>query len=444
MKVAVLGGGTAGFMAALHLTKTFPSFDLYHIYDPSIPTIGVGEGTTPDVQHWLHEMTGVDSELLQQRCHMTRKYAIRFENWGPSHPLFMHNFYPVGQEYAYHFAADELVKLLQEYVVAQQISKRVDEIVSDGVSATIVFADDSSLQVDFVFDARGFPPLVEEEHLLQSAIPTNAALIRQGPPTAYQRATRSVARPHGWVFIIPLLHRTAYGYIYNNTINTPADIEEDLAAFLQTEGVPIKGEPRQLTFPNFISRSFFDGTVFKIGNRASFFEPLEATSISFTLTQLRVASRWPLSLMASSGQKPALSEHNIATVNRYLYNYGRRLAFFIGWHYAQGAQWNSPFWHFAQSNFEKAWTEETNQDVREEFQHFWQNALSFPHPVLAPDNFAAAIESLFAAIRDSEMQEQTKLFPRQRNDSKFGLFSTLSFAEVGQGMHYQEVAPSTT
>jgi Tryptophan halogenase len=47
MKIAVLGGGTAGFIAAAHLTRYLPQADLLHIFDSRIPTIGVGEGTTP-------------------------------------------------------------------------------------------------------------------------------------------------------------------------------------------------------------------------------------------------------------------------------------------------------------------------------------------------------------------------------------------------------------
>lgn len=51
-------------MAAAHITKQFPQFDLYHIYDSNIPTIGVGEGTQADFPHWLKNITYFLEELL--------------------------------------------------------------------------------------------------------------------------------------------------------------------------------------------------------------------------------------------------------------------------------------------------------------------------------------------------------------------------------------------
>ena len=97
MKVAVIGGGTAGCMVAAHLSKYFPEFELYHIYSSTIPTIGVGEGTFPVFGEWIHKTTGLNFSALQERCKVTRKFGIQFENWGVKHQQFMHNFYPVAR-----------------------------------------------------------------------------------------------------------------------------------------------------------------------------------------------------------------------------------------------------------------------------------------------------------------------------------------------------------
>jgi len=43
MRIAVLGGGTAGFIAAAHLTRHLPQAELLHVFDSRIPTIGVGK-----------------------------------------------------------------------------------------------------------------------------------------------------------------------------------------------------------------------------------------------------------------------------------------------------------------------------------------------------------------------------------------------------------------
>ena len=44
--VAVLGGGSAGFMAALTLKRKIPALNVRVIRSPDIGVIGVGEGRT--------------------------------------------------------------------------------------------------------------------------------------------------------------------------------------------------------------------------------------------------------------------------------------------------------------------------------------------------------------------------------------------------------------
>src|SRR5205823_6538307 len=82
MKIAVLGGGTAGFIAASHFTRHLPDAELLHVFDSSIPTIGVGEGTTPRFPGWFEEVTGLGFPVLAARCGATLKTGTRFEDWG--------------------------------------------------------------------------------------------------------------------------------------------------------------------------------------------------------------------------------------------------------------------------------------------------------------------------------------------------------------------------
>jgi len=44
--IAVLGGGSAGFMAALTLKRKLPWLQVQVVRSPDIGVIGVGEGTT--------------------------------------------------------------------------------------------------------------------------------------------------------------------------------------------------------------------------------------------------------------------------------------------------------------------------------------------------------------------------------------------------------------
>ncbi len=95
-KVVILGGGTAGWMAASYLKNAFPALDLTLIEAPAIPKIGVGEATIPNLQKVFFDFLGLREEDWMRRCNAAFKCAIRFENWrkpraeGPEH--FYHVF----------------------------------------------------------------------------------------------------------------------------------------------------------------------------------------------------------------------------------------------------------------------------------------------------------------------------------------------------------------
>ncbi|MDJ1174355.1 tryptophan 7-halogenase [Roseofilum capinflatum] len=433
MKIAVIGGGTAGFVAAAHLSKYFPTFDLYHIYDPNIPIIGVGEGTTAIFRDWLQELTGLSDLELVEQCFMTRKYGIKFENWGTQHQSFFHHFCPLREEYAYHLSSEEIVKLLDRYVSATSIHKKVIALESDGMVAKIEFSDRTHLDVDFAIDARGLPKTLGDEHIKVNIIPTNAALLRQCPaipggivdlkinghPFEYNSATRAIARPHGWIFMIPLTHRTSYGYIYNHLITSIEDVTQDFDIFLDSEGVTSVAKERQLTFPNFTCRSFFDGAVFRIGNTASFLEPLEATAIVWILVFMRSLSVWPLRQLVFKHTKPKLKPDNLQRFNQILFNHLMRTALFIGWHYSMGSRFESEFWKFAQSNYQTELKKFDHPQLLNEFEQFCQLGQNLPHPLTQHQEFVAA------AAQQCEDQ-----------DINFSMFTTSGFAEMGYGIGY--------
>ncbi len=95
MRIAVIGGGTAGFIAAAHVTRSLPEAELLHVFDSSIPTIGVGEGTTPRFPVWLEEVTGLGFSDLAERCGATLKNGTRFDGWGVHGSEFVNRFQPV-------------------------------------------------------------------------------------------------------------------------------------------------------------------------------------------------------------------------------------------------------------------------------------------------------------------------------------------------------------
>jgi tryptophan halogenase len=59
-RVGVLGGGTAGYLAALALRAKRPWLDVTLVESSRIPVIGVGEATTPPLTAFLHHYLGID------------------------------------------------------------------------------------------------------------------------------------------------------------------------------------------------------------------------------------------------------------------------------------------------------------------------------------------------------------------------------------------------
>ena len=355
-KIAVVGRGTAGCMAAASVTRLHPDRDheLHHIYDSRIPVIGVGEGSWPTLVEQLQQLTKLPHETVQQRLKGTRKYGIAFEGWGRRNRDFTHYFAPQEVAYAYHLSADLLANLLQESTHARHIDARVLSISRVAGGAQVEFEGLAPERYDLVFDARGFPTELDpERHIDITFIPTNTAVIRRCPaiieasedrPVLEHTYTRTVARPHGWVFVIPLTVHTSYGYIFNRDISSLAEVESDFDAFLEADGVSEFEQRAVIPFPNFVHRQIYDGAVARIGNAAAFMEPLQATAI--------VSAQFQIGMVLQMRLNRAVEylERDAPVVNRFLINNMLCYGLFVGWHYSRGSKYDSDFWRHARDH----------------------------------------------------------------------------------------------
>ena len=352
-KIAVVGRGTAGSLAAASVTHLLPEGDheLHHIYDSRIPVIGVGEGSWPSLVQELHKLTDLPHGTVQQRLHGTRKYGVAFEGWGRRNRDFTHYFTPQQVSYAYHLSADLMGELLHESTRAEHVDAKVVNITTVDGGAEVEFEHRAAERYDLVFDARGFPrELKPEEHIDIAFIPTNTAVIRRCPaiidkprdgPVRKHTYTRAVARPHGWVFVIPLTAHTSYGYIFNRDVTDLAEVESDFDALLESDGVAQFEQRAVLSFPNFVHRRIFDGSVARIGNAAAFMEPLEATAIVSAQLQIGMV------LQIRMNRPIEYLERDAPVVNRFLVNNMLCYGLFVGWHYSCGSNFDSGFWHHA-------------------------------------------------------------------------------------------------
>ena len=343
-KIAVVGRGTAGSLAAASVTSLLPegSHELHHIYDSRIPVIGVGEGSWPSLVQELQKLTHLPHETVQQRLKGTRKYGVAFEGWGRRDRDFTHYFTPQQVSYAYHLSADRMADLLHESTRARHIDARVLNIASGDGGAQVELEGRAPERYDLVFDARGFPKKLQpDRHIDISFIPTNTAIIHRcraiveeerDRPVLQHTYTRAVARPHGWIFVIPLTVHTSYGYIFNRDVSSQSDVEEDFDAFLESDGVTDFEQRAVIPFPNFVHRQIFDGAVARIGNAAAFMEPLEATAIVSAQLQIGMVLHMRLNRSAENLERDA------PVVNRFLVNNMLCYGLFVGWHYSCGSK----------------------------------------------------------------------------------------------------------
>jgi 2-polyprenyl-6-methoxyphenol hydroxylase-like FAD-dependent oxidoreductase len=422
MRIAVLGGGTAGFIAAVHLTRCLPRAELLHVFDSRIPTIGVGEGTTPRFPVWFEEITGLGFPHLAERCGATLKRGTRFDGWGSGGSQFLHRFQPA-RLIGYHFDAAEVVRVLGEHVRAELVDARVAELHTSADGVRLRLDGDTTHLCDYVFDARGFPRPMDgaaDEFIQLDWIPTGRAMLRRLRPQRLSGVTRAAARPHGWIFQIPLRDWTSCGYIFNPRISSDAEVEADFTAFLQAEAVSTWEHRGVLNFPNFVRRKMFDGRIFRVGNAACFLEPLEATAIGTAIVQIRTAANW----IVEHRRKRCADPDEVEEFNSVMLSYVCSDSLFLAWHYACGSQWDSPFWQYARRGIERA----------------RNNAMARAH-LADMEEFVDAGRALpgleISGYEDQERWDR-EVYPLLRLYRPFGNFSELNFAQIGHGIGYYE------
>jgi len=93
--VAVVGGGTAGWMTALLLAHSGYGrrLQVTVLESPQVGIIGVGEGSTPWLRGFFEEL-GIEEAEWMPACHATYKSGIRFDGWStrPGHESYFHAF----------------------------------------------------------------------------------------------------------------------------------------------------------------------------------------------------------------------------------------------------------------------------------------------------------------------------------------------------------------
>lgn len=102
MKIVIVGGGTAGWMAASYYSKFVKNCEITVIESSKIPRIGVGESVTPHVAQFFKDL-GFDTHEWMNATGAVYKLANKFKDWKDNkgeYEYFSFN-YPTDSKFLY-------------------------------------------------------------------------------------------------------------------------------------------------------------------------------------------------------------------------------------------------------------------------------------------------------------------------------------------------------
>src|SRR4051812_42912593 len=342
--VVVVGGGTAGWMAAAAFSRFLNTgyTRTTLVESEEIGTIGVGEATIPPLITF-NRMLGINENEFVAATHGSFKAGIEFVNWGGIGERYFHPFGTHGHDlegvafhqlylrerkkrvmqdisawsmsgvaaaqgkfarpgaeaglplsqllYAFHFDASLYAKYLRSYAERGGVRRIEGKVVDvslrgeDGFVESVTLADGQKIEGDLFIDCSGFRGL----------------LIEQALKTGYEKWThwlpcnRAIALPTTYQGQPdPFTRATAHpkGWQWRIPLQTRmgngivyssdhmSDDEAQAVLLANLEGEPL-AEPRRLSFTTGRRLKAWNANVVSMGLSSGFIEPLESTSIHF-------------------------------------------------------------------------------------------------------------------------------------------------------------------
>lgn len=341
MKIVVVGGGTAGWLAALMISKIKPEHNVTVIESSKIGIIGAGEGSTGSLTNIVQNIMfdfGCNEQDFIKETDSTVKLGIKHIGWnkdpkkyyyGPidgtptsndrcdivfQHALgyrdqemlhlatelgykIHHNknsFVEPEGNHAYHFDAHKVGQYFKKISNAEHIDSEVNDVIVDSMTGYVKelkLANGSSVTGDMFIDASGFNQVLMKAvggkwKSYKDNLPVNCALpflLPYEDNEIIEPVTNAWAQNNGWCWQIPTKNRRGCGYVFSDDFVTPEQAQDELEKTIGKKVDPI----RLLKFDSGRQEKLWIKNVLSIGLCAAFAEPLEATSIHTTIMQLK-------------------------------------------------------------------------------------------------------------------------------------------------------------
>jgi tryptophan halogenase len=396
-RVVIVGGGTAGWLAAAALGKIYQNrVQVTLVESDEINTVGVGEATIPTMMAF-HKLLDIPEAEVMRATHATFKLGINFQNWGEIGEDYIHGFGQVGRifwggefqhfwsrgktlglnasfeayclevqaaragrfaisenpilNYAFHFDAGLYAQYLRRFSEALSVVRqegtveRVERDPNSGFITRLHLTRGEVIEGDFFLDCSGFRALLMEQTLetgyenWQHWLPCDSALAVQtekaGPAKPY---TRSIAHGAGWQWQIPLQNRTGNGLVYASEFTDRDWAEKTLRENLDA---PTRNDPRLIRFVTGRRKLGWNKNCVGLGLASGFLEPLESTSIHMVTSALiRLLRLFPL-----RGIQPVLVDE----YNRQSREEVESIRDFIILHYHATRRNDTSFWNYVRT-----------------------------------------------------------------------------------------------
>ena len=299
------------------------------------------------LQHWVRHRAGGGTTPLED--YSLPILAARQDRF--AHPANDPASIASTYSYAFQFDASLYARFLRHYAEKRGVERFEGKIIEvrrageSGDVEAVLLDNGTALEADLFVDCSGFRSLLVGQtmgsvfdswaHWLPCDRAIAVPCASAGPLTPYTRAT---AREAGWLWRIPLQHRTGNGHVYASAFTHDETAERVL--FDQLDGQPL-AEPNRLRFEAGKRRQQWVGNCVAIGLSAGFLEPLESTSIH--LIQLAIGRL--IEFLPYHGREPA----DAAEYNRLMDLEYERIRDFLVLHYCATQRDDTPFWDYVRT-----------------------------------------------------------------------------------------------